>query len=267
MNHHDIPPFMALIRPRTGTVTSVRPTSRGNNSATTAVIDCARGPFFVKAVPNRPGGRRDSLRREARINPHIRPLCPAVRWQAEDDAWIVLGFDVIDARPTDFVPGSSDLPAVVGILNRIAALPLPDIARDWPETRWDSHAASDTDATLFQGTTLLYTDITPDNLMVGEGRTWALDWAWPTRGAAFIDPALLVVQLIAAGHTAEGAETWAAGCTAWPNADPRAIDAFATATARMWNTYANRRPETAWLKVMADAARAWADHRGLALAR
>ncbi len=254
------PAYLDLIRPHTGHVTAVRSPSGGNSTANTALIDCERGSVFVKAVPNRRGGRRASLLREAAINPYVAPaLSPVMRWQAEDEAWVVLGFDVIDAQSTDFVPGSPDLPMVVDLLNRIAALPVPEVARDWTETRWDAHAD---DAELFRGDALLYTDIHPGNLLIGEDRTWAIDWSWPTRGAAFIDPALLVGQLIAAGHTPKAAEDWAADCTAWNDADPRAIDAFAVADARMWRTFSERRPEETWMQAMAEATRQWAAHRG-----
>lgn len=264
MNHDvSVPEFMALIRSHTGDVADVRPASGGNNSASTVLVECARGPFFVKAVPNRPGGRRDSLIREALINPYVVPVSPAVRWQVEDDAWIALGFEVIDARPADFAPDSPDLPAIISVLNQIADRPLPEVARDWPETRWDRHATNEADTALFTGQTLLYTDINPGNLLIADQHTWAVDWSWPTHGAAFIDPACLVVQLVAAGHSTTSAESWAAGCTAWEKADTRAIDAFATATMRMWQRSADRRPDTPWLHAMAEAAHQWADHRGI----
>lgn len=68
------PEFQALISPYTGTVSGIRPTRRGHSTDVTAVIDCERGPYFVKAVPNRPGGKRDSLVREGLINPFVQPL-------------------------------------------------------------------------------------------------------------------------------------------------------------------------------------------------
>ncbi|TDD83951.1 hypothetical protein [Actinomadura rubrisoli] len=252
------PEFTALIRPHTGDVTGVRPTSRGNNSAVTAIVECENGPFFVKAVPNRPGGRRDSLVREGLVNPYVRSLSPASLWKAEDQAWIALGFEVVDGRSADFTPGSADLPAIIDIINRIGVLDLPEIAHDWPETRWDRFA---TDADRFQGRSLLYTDINPDNLLIGDGATWAVDWSWPTRGAAFIDPACLVVQLVAAGHSPQAAETWAAHCPAWTNADPQAISAFATANRHMYRRFADRSPDAPWLAAMATSAQQWADYR------
>ncbi|QXJ26623.1 hypothetical protein AGRA3207_003903 [Actinomadura graeca] len=252
---------MTLLRQHTGEVTGIHPSGTGHSSDVTALVECEKGPFFVKAFRNRPGGRRDSLVREELINPHVVPLSPAVLWRAEDEAWLAIGFEVIKGRPADFTPGSPDLPKVIDLLNRIGALPLPEVARDWPETRWNRYAADEAEAALFQGESLLHTDINESNLMFGTGRTWAVDWAWPTRGAGFIDAALLVFQLIGAGHTAEAAETLAAGCTAWAEADPRAIDAFAAASRRMYRRRADRYPDESWLEAMAGAALRWTEHR------
>ncbi|GAA2623407.1 protein kinase [Actinomadura fulvescens] len=258
--------FTALIHPHTGDVSEMQPTSRGNNSAVTALVDCEKGAFFVKAVPNRPGGRRDSLIREGLINPFVVPISPALRWQAEDSEWIALGFEVIEGRRSDFTPGSADLPAIIDILNRIGELYLPEIAQGWHETRWNRFA-TEADAELFQGQSLLYTDINPDNLLIGQISTWAVDWSWPTHGAAFIDPACLVVQLIAAGHDAGPAETWAAECAAWTNADRQAIDAFAAANLRMYRRFADRNPDATWLQAMATAAHEWAAYRDVPVDR
>ncbi|MFJ9848555.1 hypothetical protein [Streptomyces sp. NPDC101150] len=255
------PEFMALVRPHTGDLSDIRPTSRGFSSDITALVECEKGRFFVKAVRNRPGGRRNSIIRERLINPAVFPVSPALRWHAEDDAWIALGFELVEGRASDFAPDSPDLPAIVDTLNRIGELDLPEVARDWPETRWNRFAQDEADSALFQGEALLYTDINPSNLMIGEQNTWAVDWSWPTRGAGFIDPSCLVVQLIAAGHTPEAAESWAAGCKAWGEAGPRAIDAFAAANARMNRAFAERNPDASWLRAMAGAAQAWVDHR------
>lgn len=260
INSPDTQALWKLVGPYTGEQHDVQPTKRGNSSDVTALVQCENGPVFVKACRNRPGGRRASIIRERLVNPSVRALSPTLRWHAEDDAWIVLGFEVVEGRSSDFAPGSADLPTVVDVLNRIGELPLPDEAHDWQETRWNRFADED-DAQLFRGTTLLFTDINPDNLMIGNGRGWAVDWSWPTHGASFIDPSCLVVQLIAAGHTAKAAEGWAANCKGWADADPRAIDAFAAATLRMNCAFAERNPEANWLSAMADAAQAWVDHR------
>lgn len=259
------PGFRALIQPHTGRVAQVAP-PRGQGFSTDllAVVECEKGSFFVKAMRNRPGGRRAQMLREKAINPFVRSIAPSLLWSAEDHGWIVLGFDLVEGRESDFTPGSPDLPVIVDLLNRVGELNLPDIARDWPETRWDWWADRGA-PTLFSGDTLLHADINPGNLLIGEERSWVVDWSWPTRGAAFIDPAMLVVQLVAAGHTPESAEEWAAGCKAWTNADPRAIDAFAVAYARMNRHGALRRRDEPWREAMAEATLSWATHRGLAV--
>ncbi|MFE7311796.1 phosphotransferase [Streptomyces sp. NPDC057555] len=260
INSPDTEALWRLVRPSTGAVDEVRATARGNSSDVTALVACESGPVFVKACHNQPGGRRASLIRERLVNPYVRTVSPALRWQAEDDGWIALGFEVVEGRSADFTPGSPDLPAVVDVLNRIGELPLPPEAHDWPETRWNRYA-EEADAPLFEGRTLLFTDINPDNVMIGDDRTWAVDWSWPTRGATFIDPACLVIQLIAAGHSANEAESWAAHCTAWSETDGEAIDAFCTASLRMHRTFAERSPEASWIRKMAEAAESWSRHR------
>lgn len=68
--------FRDLIYPYTGDVTKVEIPDRGFSSDFAAIISSDKGPFFVKAVFNRPGGRRDSIIRERLINPHVQPLSP-----------------------------------------------------------------------------------------------------------------------------------------------------------------------------------------------
>lgn len=252
------PGFDSLIRPHTGDLLVLQRTARGHGSDLTALATGEKGRWFVKAVRNRPGGRRDSLIREELINPCVRPVSPPVVWRAENDEWLVLGFEYVDARHADFAPGSSDLVDVVKVVDRIGALPLPGVAADWTETRWDRYAD---DPGLLRGDTLLYTDINPDNVLIGEHAVWAVDWAWPTRGAAFIDPALLAVQFVAAGHAPGAADAAVAACPGWQQAHPAAIDAFADANARMYERFAERHADAPWLADMATAARRWAVHR------
>ncbi|MGK5532927.1 protein kinase [Streptomyces sp. URMC 129] len=254
--------FWALIHPYTGDTAGTPHASRGDFSDFTAVLECEKGPFFIKAMRNRPGGRRDSIIREKLINPFVQSISPALLWTTEDEEWIALGFEVVNGRRPDFQPDSPDLPVIVDLLHQIGELDLPDIARDWHETRWDRFTSDETEATLFRGDALLHADINHTNLLIGE-RAWAVDWGWPTRGAAFIDPAMLVIQLVAAGHSPQSAESWVARCKGWASADPRAIDAFAAAKTRMWWQLAWQRPDRPARKALAEAAEAWANYRGV----
>ncbi|MFJ6566767.1 protein kinase [Streptomyces sp. NPDC091292] len=256
--------FRDLIHPHTGTVTHVHIPDRGFSADYAAVITGEAGRFFVKAMFNEPGGRLDSLHREQVINPYVRAVAPRLLWSVDGDeaGWVILGFEAVTARSSRFESGSPDLPAITDALNRVGEIALPGVAAHWAEDRWDSFA-TDTEAALLKGDALLHTDIAPSNIMIGaEERTWVVDWSWPTHGAAMIDPAILVVQLISAGHSPAAAETWAARCRAWTEADPKAIDAFAAANARLIRAHAERYSDATWMMSLAESAQAWAGHRG-----
>ncbi|MER0244770.1 phosphotransferase [Streptomyces sp. HSW2009] len=256
------PELWSLIHPFTGNLTSVDRTQRGFDSDLTAVVECEQGPFFVKAMRNRQGGRRSSILRERAIASTVRPIAPALVWEVENDDWIALGYEVVSGRRADFNPGSPDLSEVTALINGLRELPAPKVAQTWTESRWDRFTDPET-AQLFRGGTLLHTDIHPSNIIVGDGRSWLVDWSWPTLGAGFIDPASTVMQLISAGHTPAQAETWATQCEGWAKAAPAALDAFARATRRMWATRAEGQPGETWLTAMLAAAEEWTQYRGL----
>jgi hypothetical protein len=215
----------ALIEAQAGPILEAARTPRGFSSDYTGIIRADSGRVFVKAVrdssPHVP-----SLEREAAINPAVCHVSPRLLWQARDDGWLALGFEYAPGTDSDFIPGSPDLPAVVEAIDRLASIPVPPVAQDWRESRYDRYAKDE--APLLAGDALLHGDIGPDNFLIGpDGGATIVDWSWPTHGAAFIDPAVLVVQLVAAGHTPPEAEKWAAGCRAWREADPTAVNAFA----------------------------------------
>ncbi|MFI1377798.1 hypothetical protein [Embleya sp. NPDC020886] len=135
--------LLALIKPHTGEPRIIRPTARGFGSDVAALVEGGNGRFFVKAVRNRPGGRRDSLVRERLINPTAHPISPALPWNAEDDEWVAPGFEMVEGRCSDFAPDSPDLTSIVDSLNRIGEFDLPEVAHDWSETRWNRFAADE----------------------------------------------------------------------------------------------------------------------------
>ena len=114
---------------------------------------------------------------------------------------------------------------------------------------------------MFAGDTLLHTDYNPENILITpDGTARLIDWAWPTRGAGWIDPCCLLIRLIAAGHTAHQAETWAQRTSAWHTAPGSALDTFTLASARLWQEIADNDPQP-WKQRMATAAREWANAR------
>jgi hypothetical protein len=45
------------------------------------------------------------------------------------------------------------------------------------------------------------------NILLGPDRLWIIDWAWPTRGASFIDAASFLIRAMAAGHLRRGSDS------------------------------------------------------------
>ncbi|MEU2890458.1 MULTISPECIES: protein kinase family protein [Actinomycetes] len=256
------PSLLALIEQHTGPVKRLHPTEHGGGSDLTAVAETEERTVFVKAMRDRgrAGGRRDSLLREIAVAPHLAGVAPQLLWsETGGREWVVAAWEAVQGRAADLRPGSADLPVVADVLRRVGELPLPETAADWPERRWDRFAAGQEHQ--FAGAALLYTDWHPGNFVVGEGRSWLVDWSWPTRGAAFISPALLIVELVSAGHAPGAAEELVRDSPAWTEAPTDAVDVFAVAHARMCRTAAACRPEQTWLAAVADAAACWARHR------
>ena len=102
----------------------------------------------------------------------------------------------------------------------------------------------------------------PHNVLIdSDGTARLIDWAWPTRGPAWVDPAIWVIRLIDAGHTAAQAEDWAANLPAWHAAPPAALTAFAHANAALWQELAGNDITSRWKQHMAASAHQWSRHR------
>jgi hypothetical protein len=251
------PRTLDAIEAQMGTILGVEMLTGGFNSEITAIIRTTAGDrVFVKGL------RCDHPRvwtqdREALVNPHVTPIAPRLRWHIEAGGWNLLGFDHIDARPADYSPGSTDLATITDTLCRLGHLHCPGgLPLKRAESRWAHY--SDTPE-LFAGDALLHTDWNPTNVLVGD-TAHLVDWAWPTYGAAWIDPACWVVWLVAEGHTPTEAESVVADVPAWAAAPTAGLDAIAGAQARMWRDIANDDPDP-WTTRIADAAATWADHR------
>lgn len=241
-----------------GPILKVNPVSEGLNSEIAVVIHTTDGATFVK-------GLRTAhpwvwtQQREKEINPYIRHVSTALRWSVEAGEWNLLGFEHIQGRHVNFAPGSPDLPKFVDALRQLQSTPCPDLQMKCAEQRWASYTPI---SDLFAGDALLHTEWSPGNVMITSTRALFVDWAWPTRGADWIDPGCWVIWLVASGHTAHQAEDWAAQIPSWSAAPCDVLTEFARVQASLWRGIAQADPEP-WITCMADAARSWTEHRGV----
>jgi len=246
-----------LIEKEAGPVRAAQQISEGRNSEISVIIRTDTDTLFVK-------GRKTShpqawtQERERSINPSLGHIAPRLQWFASDGEWELLGFEYIPGKHADYSPGSPDIPKVTRVLLDLQQVSCPDIELKRAEQRWATYTET---PELFAGACLLHTDWTPSNVLVSD-RAYLVDWAWPTKGAGWIDPACLAVWLIASGHRPPVAEAWAAHIPSWKNAPAHALDEFASVQARMWVDIAAESSEP-WKRNLAHAARRWAIHREL----
>lgn len=252
--------IIALVEPRLGAGLVVKPTTGGYGTASTAIVENDRGErFFVKATPNRPGGARAAARREALVGPYLADVAPRHLFHVEDEGWIVVVTEALDARPSDLAPGSPDLEAAFAAVDRITTLGLPEVAATWVDTRWDRFATQE-EIPALRGDALTHADMHGRNILLdAQGRGWVVDWDWPTRACAALMPTMLGVQLVSAGHRPESALEWVSSLKAWEVASERERQVCALVNVRMYEEFSRSRPEEAWLGALSKAADAWAE--------
>ncbi|GAA4081718.1 hypothetical protein [Actinomadura miaoliensis] len=245
----------------TGPITRVVPAPAGNHADIAAMVRTAKGRMFVKAarkLADRDGPEVMSLRREAAVNPHVTEFAPRLLWQAEAGGWLALGFEHVDGRPADFSPGSSDLEILAKTVHALQATPCPDVVRMRVERRWSSVAE---DVSPMAGNALLHADLNEDNFLIASGgRAHLVDWAFVSRGAAWVELGLLIPWLLKAGHTPAGAADWIAQFPSWGDAEPADIDLFSEVFAEKWRISAQSNTAE-WVALHARLARRWADYR------
>lgn len=268
-------------------VVEVEPADAGINSefAATLHLDSGEQVFCKGIVVDGPTSWMH--RTEAQVNPHIpASVAPRLLGHAEGGGWLLLLFEFVEGQHANLAPGSSDLPLIANALStagesltpcpvglrtlssKVAWLSASErLSAEAPAGMdpwaWDNlHriAAYERSAIeLIEGDTLLHTDLHRLNILVN-GSAKFVDWAWARRGAAWTDPAFLVVRMMEAGHTPEAAETWAATVPSWGKADPDAVTAFSVAVFGMWEYLRLTRPSPARESATV-AARRWAQHR------
>jgi hypothetical protein len=195
------------VEERTGQVRHARAATEGKQSHLALLLDTDGGHVFLKGIRDGDHGIVRQ-RREAMINPVVAPVAPRLLWHAQTAGWDLLAFEaVLQARHPDYRAGSLDLLRVVQVMNRLSRIPCPDLPVKHAPQRWAEYLEDPTTAYLLEGDRLLHSDFSPDNILITPDREWIIDWAWPTRGAGWIDPACWVFRLIAAGHHPASAES------------------------------------------------------------
>ena len=219
---NDLPePLKQAIEARTGPIARVHMTSSGQNSPLAAAIETSDGKVFVKGMPS---GQAITQTREAAVAPLVKDISPALLWHIDEAGWNVLGYEYAPGRHADFSPGSADLDRLIELMDALNSIKAPDDPGPFKkaEHRWRSFVDDPESASVFAGPVLTHTDWAPDNVLVSPNRAWLIDWAWPTLGAAWTDPACWILRLMASGgHTAPQAEQQAARLPGLPGRQPR----------------------------------------------
>ncbi|MGI5170053.1 phosphotransferase [Spirillospora sp. CA-253888] len=249
------------IETKTGPISRIEPAPVGNHADIASTLFTPHGRVFVKAarkLVDKDGPEVLSLRREACVNLVVTEFAPRLRWQAETEGWLMLGFDYVEGRPADFSPGSPDLEVLAKTVHAIQNLPCPDVPMPAGERRWQRFADA---PSRLAGGTLLHTDLNEDNFIItADGRAYVVDWAFVTRGAPWLELALLVPWLIKAGHSPKAAGQWVSQFPSWAQAPAADIDMFTAAFAKQWRTAGETRSD-GWISRHADLTARWANYR------
>ncbi|MGW7052987.1 aminoglycoside phosphotransferase [Streptomyces sp. NPDC054887] len=245
----------AAVEAHTGPILSATTAEAGINSGIATTLTTRTRRVFVKGAPvDHPQIR--AQRREAAVAAHLPPSSPSLLWHVQAERWDLLGYEHIGGRHADYKPGSPDLELVADAVAELQETPCPQLDLKRAEQRWGVYAGVE-GAGALAGDTLLHTDLAPHNVLIAH-RAHLIDWAWPTRGAAWIDPAVLILRLMEAGHSAREADEWACRFPSWCEAPYEAVHQFSTANANAWDEIArNDHGQHPWKKVMAAHAHDW----------
>jgi aminoglycoside phosphotransferase (APT) family kinase protein len=223
-----LPPYVrTMIEEHCGSpVTTADSQGAGFTPGFASVLTCEDGSrHFVKAASTKAQRMfAEAYRVEARMLRALPESAPAPRllWLHDDDDWVVLGIEHVEARQPGRPWRETDLRRCVEMLERMAAAltpPPPDLTADdfatefdgWP-AYWDELRRSVPDLPLIAerldeaaglaarfrevtaGSTVVHTDVRDDNLMLAtDGRVLLCDWNWPVVGAPWLDTLFLMI--------------------------------------------------------------------------
>ncbi|MEO6083948.1 MAG: phosphotransferase [Umezawaea sp.] len=253
--------------------------SAGRNSELALTLWTESGPVYCKGITTASSAWSSMHRNEMAVNPFLPDgLAPRLLWHVEAEGWLLLGFEYVSGRHADLSPDSADLPLVADAVAQIGRTPLPpapvvrrSMSEQWArrlEAEIGSPLTTDSWSTenirlldewavrapgYLEGSSLAHTDLHPANVLVSD-RAQIIDWAWWRTAAPWVDPAFLVIRLVAEGHDPEAAEKWACQFDGFAAAPPEALTAFAASVVRMWERRFAHTTAT-------EAVRRWVRHR------
>lgn len=238
----------AVVEQRFGTAARAQVAPAGRSAALRCRLDTGQGAVWVKALPQAsPAAVR--LRHEVAVG-RVLPAgvpAPGLLWGGLVDRWWVGVWEAVAAGPASLEPGAGPVEVVRALRAcRRALSPCPwrrgphvwasTLAGLWVKAR---QATAQPPASLprlrlagevmrrteglehprrWPREVLCHGDMNPRNLLARAGGVVLVDWAHAGAGPAWLDAALLVPRLVAAGHTPAEAERLVAGMPGWRDA-------------------------------------------------
>lgn len=224
-----------------GPVTTSRPAGGATESGVAALLVTEAGTVYVKGVPADDEQALFVQGRELIARPYLPQCAPQILAYIKAGGWSLAAYEAVDGEHADYAE-SHDLALLLDALSELQRITLPaSIGLPMAAVRWAGYADEGC-SHLFGGSTLLHTDFSPDNVLVGD-RAYLVNWTSPTVGAAFIDPYLFALEMVHAGHHPGDAITWVRRVPSWRETAPDALEAFAVATMRVWREKAVQDPQ------------------------
>jgi hypothetical protein len=276
-------------------ITSARSLDSGFTPGVAAALDLADGTRrFVKAISPEPNPDSPQYhRQEIVVNGWLPADAPVPRllWTHDDGTWVVLLFEHVDATNPAQPWQDHDLDLALEALAGLHALttPAPAAAPDvvdafaddftgWrrlaaaPPAGLDGWSAAHLDRlgeleaeweSAIAGDTLIHCDVRADNLLIGHGRAWIVDWPWACRGAGWFD----VVGMAPSVAMSGGPPPWET-VARYPGAlpDRQALTVAVAALAGFFTEHSLRPEEPglptvrAFQAAQAEQTRRWLDH-------
>jgi len=189
--------------------------------------------LFVKAARTRDEPFAADLHRaEAKVTTRLPREIPAPRfaWGHGDGDWIVLAFDVVDGHAPATPWDPDELDRVLAVLEHVASVPgaremrLPPTGPDfadmssgwralhsepdpglgdlvpWAARHLDALAEAERGVLVAcEGESFVHGDLRADNILLTPEKVYLVDWPYASRGAAWLDLAMLLPSVVMQG--------------------------------------------------------------------